>query len=178
MAEKITVARPYAKAVFEIAQEHVALPAWSEFLTIAAHSVSDPEFAVLLGNPRVPKERLVALLVEISDESAGPMASNLLQLLAENGRLAYLPEIAFEFERLRAEAESVVEVQVASAVALSEDQRQSIADSMRKRLGKDVRLQCDIDASLLGGAIIRAGDLVIDGSLKGRLERLVIAVTH
>lgn len=178
MAEKMTVGRPYAKAVFEIAQEHSTLSAWSGFLAVAARVVSDPEFAVLLGNPQISKERLVALLVELTDESAGPMANNLLELLAENGRLAYLPEIALDFERLRAEAENVVEVHVASAVALTEEQRQSITVSMRKRLGKDVRLQCDIDASLLGGAIIRAGDLVIDGSLKGRLERLVNAVTH
>ena len=178
MAEKMTVARPYAKAVFEIAQEHSALPVWSDFLAVAAHAVADPEFAVLLNNPNVDRSRLVALLLTICGDQAGPMASNLLDLLARNGRMAYLPEIGLEFERLRAEAENVIEIRVDSAVALSEGQRQTIAAAMKKRLGKDVRLQCDIDASLLGGAIIRAGDLVIDGSLLGRLERLASAVTH
>lgn len=178
MAEKMTVARPYAKAVFEIASEQAALPAWSEFLGVAAHAVADPEFHALLDNPRVPRSRLVGLLVDLCGERAGPMARNLVGLLVENGRLAYLPEIALEFERLRAAAENVVEVHVESAVALTDEQRQSIATAMSRRLGKDIRLLCDVDASLLGGAIIRAGDLVIDGSLRGRLERLATSVTH
>jgi len=178
MAEKMTIARPYARAVFEVAQEHATLPAWSDFLQVAAHTVADPEFGMLLGNPKIATSRLTALLFELCGDGPGPMANNLLELLAENGRLAYLPEICLEFERLRAEAENVVEVHVASAVALSEEQQQAIVAAMKKRLGKDVRLQCDIDASLIGGAVIRAGDLVIDGSLMGRLERLVSAVTH
>ena len=178
MAEKMTVARPYARAVFQIAREQSALAAWSECLAIAAQGAADPEFGALLGNPKVSRGRLAELLVELCGERAGPMVRNFLGLLAENGRLAYLPEIAMEFERLRAAAENVADVAVTSAVALTDQQRDTIGAAMKKRLGKDIRLHCDIDAALLGGAIIRAGDLVIDGSLKGRLERLTNAVTH
>jgi F-type H+-transporting ATPase subunit delta len=178
MAEKMTVARPYAKAVFQLAREQSAYADWSECLGIVSEGASDPEFGALLGDPKVSQPRLAELLAELCGERAAPVVRNFLGLLAENGRLAYLPEIAVEYERLRAAAENVADVAVTSAVALSDEQRASIGEAMKKRLGKDIRLHCDIDASLLGGAIIRAGDLVIDGSLRGRLERLTNAVTH
>ena len=110
---------------------------------------------------------------------SGPTAGqNFIGLLADNDRLAYLPEIAMEFEHLRAEAEKIVDVDVTSAIALDEPQQQKIAAAMRERLGRNVRLHCEIDESLLGGAVVRAGDLVIDGSLRGRLDRLAGALTH
>ena len=178
MAEKMTVARPYARAVFEIARESDALAGWSEFLGRGGLAAADERIQALIGNPAVSREALAELFSELCGSSAGKHGVNFLKLLADNGRMAWLPEIAAEYELLRAEAENIVDVQLTSAVELDADQRDSFAASLRKRLGRDVRLHCDTDASLLGGAIIRAGDLVIDGSLFGRLERLAGAVTH
>ena len=178
MAEKMTVARPYARAVFEIARDDDALAAWSEFLERGSLAVADARIQALIGNPAVTRAELADLFIELCGDSAGANGANFIRLLADNGRMAWLPEIAAEYELLRAEAENIVDVQLTSAVELDEAQRDSFASSLRKRLGRDVRLHCDTDASLLGGAIIRAGDLVIDGSLFGRLERLAGAVTH
>ena len=178
MAEKLTVARPYARAVFEIARDEDALAGWSELLRRGSAVIADERIQGLIGNPAVTRKALAELFIELCGDSAGANGANFIKLLAENGRMAWLPEIAAEYESLRAEAENVVDVQLTSAVELDEAQRDSFAASLRKRLGRDVRLHCDTDAKLLGGAVIRAGDLVIDGSLFGRLERLAGAVTH
>ncbi|NHA15785.1 F0F1 ATP synthase subunit delta [Thioalkalivibrio sp. XN279] len=178
MAEKMTVARPYAKAVFEIAKEADAFAGWSDFLGRGAIAAADERVQALIGNPAVTREALAGLFIELCGDGAGAHGASFIKLLAENDRVAWLPEIATEFEVLRAEAENVVDVQLTSAVELDASQRESFATALKKRLGRDVRLHCDTDAKLLGGAIIRAGDLVIDGSLSGRLERLAGAVTH
>lgn len=178
MAEKTTVARPYARAVFEIAREQGALADWSAFLERGSLAAADKRVQALVNNPAVTREALAGLFIEICGDSAGTDGASFLKLLAHNGRMAWLPEIAAEYELLRAEAENIVDVQVTSAVALDAAQRESFAASLRKRLGRDVRLHCDTDDTLLGGAVIRAGDLVIDGSLFGRLQRLAGAVTH
>lgn len=178
MAEKMTVARPYARAVFEIARDDDALAGWSAFLQRASIAAADERVQALLGNPAVSREALAELFMELSGQSAGEHGANFLKLLADNGRMTWLPEIAAEYESLRAEAENIVDVQLTSAVELDKAQRENFAASLRTRLGRDVRLHCDTDPQLLGGAIIRAGDLVIDGSLFGRLERLAGAVTH
>jgi F-type H+-transporting ATPase subunit delta len=178
MAEKMTVARPYARAVFEIARESDNLAGWSEFLGRGRLAAADDRVQGLIGNPAVSRKALAGLFMEIAGDAAGEHGANFLKLLAENGRMAWLPEIAAEYELLRAEAENIVDVQLTSAVELDEAQREDFSRSLKKRLGRDVRLHCDTDATLLGGAVIRAGDLVIDGSLLGRLERLAGAVTH
>jgi F-type H+-transporting ATPase subunit delta len=178
MAEKMTVARPYARAVFEIARDDDSLAAWSEVLRRGSAAAADERIQGLIGNPAVTRKALAELFIEICGDAAGQSGANFLRLLADNGRMAWLPEIAAEYELLRAEAENVVDVQLTSAVKLDEAQRESFASSLRKRLGREVRLHCDTDENLLGGAIIRAGDLVIDGSLFGRLQRLAGAVTH
>ena len=178
MAEKMTVARPYSRAVFEIAREEDALAGWSEFLERGAMAAADERVQALIGNPAVSREELAQLFIEVCGDTAGANGTNFLKLLAENGRMDWLPEIASRFEVLRADAENIVDVQLTSAVELDAEQRDSFAASLKKRLGREVRLHCDTDEKLLGGAIIRAGDLVIDGSLSGRLERLAGAVTH
>lgn len=178
MAEMTTVARPYARAVFEVARDGDAFDAWSQFLGRAATVVSDDRVKELIGNPEVSRENLAELVIEIAGDSAGTEGANFIRLVAENDRMAWIPEIAAEYEALRAEAENVVDVTVTSAVPLDEEQRESFAKSLKTRLGREVRLHCDTDSSLLGGAVIRAGDLVIDGSLLGRLQRLAGAVTH
>ena len=178
MAENSTVARPYAKAAHAIAEERDAADAWSTLLEIGATAVEDEGFRRLLASPDTTQKELADLLIGICGERADELGRNFFHVLAENGRLGFLPDIRAEFERLRAETENIVDVEISSAVPLSDDQRNRYAASLTKKLGKTVRLHCEIDESLLGGAVIRAGDLVIDGSLRGRLDRLASAVKH
>ncbi|HEU4655659.1 MAG TPA: F0F1 ATP synthase subunit delta [Steroidobacteraceae bacterium] len=177
MAEKATIARPYAKAAFEYAREHNGFERWSQVLAIGAAVVSDERAAQLLTNPRVKPEDLVALIADVCGGALDEHGRNFLLTLATNRRLALLPNIAEIFEKLRAEVENVLDVELVSAVQLDEAQRQRMSDALKKRFKRDIRLHCSIDPSLIGGAIVRAGDFVIDGSVKARLERLAGAVT-
>jgi F-type H+-transporting ATPase subunit delta len=172
MAEKSTIARPYAKALFELALEQKKLGAWSQALGIAAAVVSDAQVKKLLTSPHVTTEQLAGLLIDIGGKSLDFEGQNFIRVLASNRRLGLLPEIAAIFERLKAEAEQVVDVTVTSAAPLSTEQQRSYSSALRQRLKTDVRLHCEVDPALLGGAILRANDLVIDGSLRGRLDRL------
>ncbi len=178
MAEKVTIARPYARAAFAYAQEHSALAKWSELLGNAAAVVADERVARLLSSPRVTPAQLVDLIGEVSGGSLDEQSRNFLSTLAQNRRLSLLPEIAATYEVLRAEVENIADVQITSAVALTDAQRERLASALRKRLKREIRLHCDVDPSLVGGAIVRSGDLVIDGSLKSGLERLASELAH
>jgi F-type H+-transporting ATPase subunit delta len=178
MAEKATIARPYAKAAFDYASERKAFAAWSQLLATAAAVVADARVAKLLNSPRVAPAELAQMIADIGGSSVDEQGRNFLGTLAANRRLGLLPEIATMFEELRAEAEIVAEVQVTSALPLDDAQKQRLTGALKKRLKREVRLHVDIDASLLGGAIVRAGDLVIDGSLRARLERLAGAIAR
>ena len=171
MAEKATIARPYARAAFDFARSHEGLATWSAALSAAAQVVADPQVVPLLANPQVSTKKVTGLVAEAAGAGEGPVR-NFLDLLAENSRLGLLPEIAAQYEALRTEAEKVADVEVVSAMELDAAQQERLAAALRHRLGRDVRMHTRTDASLIGGAIVRAGDLVIDGSLKGRLERL------
>ena len=175
MAEKATIARPYARAAFDHARGHDALAAWSGVLAAAAQVASDPRVVPLLTSPHVKPAQLVGLVAGAA-AAEGP-ARNFLDVLAENRRLGLLPEIAAQYEVLRTEAEKVADVEVVSAMELDAAQQERLAQALRARLGREVRMHTRTDASLIGGAIVRAGDLVIDGSLKGRLERLASEMT-
>ncbi|HEY8539323.1 MAG TPA: F0F1 ATP synthase subunit delta [Steroidobacteraceae bacterium] len=172
MAETITIARPYAKAVFEHAREHNTFAQWSDLLALASAIVADPNVKKLLASPRVTPAQLVEFIADILGEKLDEKGRNFLNLLAQNRRLASLPDIAAIYEELRAEAERIADVQVVSAMALDDSQRARLTSALKKRLGREVRLHERVDPSLIGGAVVRAGDLVIDGSLKARLERL------
>lgn len=178
MAEKATIARPYAKAAFESARQHNAFERWSKVLATASSVVQDERVARLLSSPRVTPEQLSGLIADIVGGDLDEQTRNFLATLASNRRLAFLPEIGSMYEGLRAEAENTADVQVVSAVALSEAQQQRLVTALKKRLKREVRLHCEVDASLIGGAIVRAGDFVIDGSLKARLDRLAGEMTH
>jgi len=172
MAERITIARPYAKAVFRLASERKQVAPWSQFLERAAAAVSDPQLRPLLNNPSVAAEQLIQLLSEVAGSEPDPETRNLLRSLSANRRLSFLPEIATRFEQLRAEAERTLDVTVTSAVELTSEQRERFAAAMRKRLNREVHLHCEIDPALIGGAVIRADDLVIDGSVRAGLTQL------
>jgi F-type H+-transporting ATPase subunit delta len=178
MAEKATIARPYAKAAFQSARQHNAFERWSDLLATASSAVHDERVAKLLSSPRVTPEQLTGLIADIAGGEQDEQTRNFLATLASNRRLALLPEIASMYEALRAEAENITDVQVVSAMELNEAQRQRLAIALRKRLKRDVRLHCKVDASLIGGAVVRAGDVVIDGSLQAQLGRLAVELAH
>jgi F-type H+-transporting ATPase subunit delta len=178
MAEKVTIARPYAKAVFALACEQEKLAEWSAVLGVAASVVSDQRVADLLNSPRVTSTELADLIIGLCADKADELAGNFIRVLAQYRRLNVLPQIVGLYEILRAEYENSVDVSLISAAPVSQAQQDKIATALRKRLGRDVRLHCEIDESLIGGAVIRARDLVIDGSLSGRLARLATELTH
>ena len=179
MADNNTVARPYAQAIFEVADEAGALADWSETLSIAGEVLADRRLVEFLGNPAYSDEQRFEFLSDLfgtagskrlsGDDEKG---SNFLKLLLENGRVAVLPEISGHFEALKAKVENTVDAVVTSAAPLSDDQSKEIAKSLKQRLGRDVRITTEIDENLIGGAVIRAGDVVIDGSLRARLDGL------
>jgi F-type H+-transporting ATPase subunit delta len=177
MAERATIARPYAKAAFAYAREKQALAGWSRWLAKAAAIVASDDYARLAQSPGITTGRLVELVTSIVEPDLDAGGHAFLALLAENQRVDYLPEIAGQFAALVADDQNAADVEVVSAVPLDEAQQQRIAAAMRKRLQRDVRLTCRIDPALIGGAIVRSGDLLIDGSLKGKLERLQTELT-
>ncbi|MEQ6340083.1 MAG: F0F1 ATP synthase subunit delta [Gammaproteobacteria bacterium] len=172
MAEKSTVARPYAQAIFDLAHSQGALHEWSDSLQLVAAITADIRVQRLIANPRVRGDRLQSLLLDIGGARLTPGVQNLIKVLIVNHRLVLLPEIAALYEFYRAEAERTMQAEVVSAFPVSEEQQKNIAAALKKRLGRDVSLTCKVDSDLLGGAIIRAGDLVIDGSVKGQLVKL------
>jgi len=174
MAELSTIARPYAEAVFEIAHEAKKLAEWSEMLQYAAVIASDRDMLGIIGNANISREQVVNLFVDICGKKLSAEGQNLIKLLAENHRLMVLPEISLQFETLKAEAEKTIEAEVIAAYEVSAAQQKKIAENLKKRLGREVTLTCRVDNSLLGGAIIKAGDLVIDGSTQGQIQRLAI----
>lgn len=177
MADKSTIARPYAKAAFEEARDRGRLGPWSEALRTAAAVIADARVEALLGNPRVTPEELAALVIDIAGPQLDEEGRNFVRTLAGNRRLALLPEISGLFDELKGEAEGVIDVTVTSAAPLNDSQRSKLAAALQRRLGRTVRLQCATDPALIGGAVLRAGDLVIDGSLRGRLERIAYELT-
>jgi F-type H+-transporting ATPase subunit delta len=172
MAEKTTIARPYAKAVFALAREQDKLGAWLNALALGATVVTHARVAPLLTNPRATPADLADLVNEIVSGELDEKGKDFIKVLAINRRLGYLPEIAAIFAGLKSESEKSIDVMVSSAVEMSPDQQKKIAAALEKRLARAVRLHMKLDPSLIGGAVLRADDLVIDGSLKGRLDRL------
>jgi F-type H+-transporting ATPase subunit delta len=177
MAERATVARPYAKAAFAHAREAGRVAEWAGWLATARGVVASEEFQKLERSPGITTADLSGLVTGICGEALDAHGKAFLAILSENGRLDYLPEIATRFEELKAEAENVADAEVVSASELDERQKERLAGALRKRLSRDVRLHCRVDPSLVGGAVVRSGDLLIDGSLKGRLERLQTDLT-
>jgi F-type H+-transporting ATPase subunit delta len=172
VAERATIARPYAKAAFEYARGANGFAQWSQALKTLAEIVADPRVAVLTKNPQCTTADLATLLIDIAGAKLDAGMQNFVRVLAENHRLLLLPEISAHYEELRSVVENTVDVEVTSAVPLNDAQTQKLKQALGTRLKRQVRMSTSVDSTLLGGAVVRAGDLVIDGSLKGRLERL------
>lgn len=168
-----TIARPYAMAAFEYALAKQEIPEWETMLKSAASLTEDKNVARLLTSPNVSAEKLANLFCEVLKPVTNVQRNNFIRLLAENKRLRVLPNIVETFEALRAQYENTLEVQVTSAIDLDAGYKKTLADALTKRLHRTVSLHCTVDPNLLGGAVVRAGDLVFDGSVRGKLNRMI-----
>ncbi len=176
MSQITTIARPYANAAFEYARDNNVLAKWSEQLAFLGAVAEDSQMHSLLDDPRITRQQRAELLLKVCGDKLDEGATNLVYLLAENNRLQALSQIASEYELLRAEHDGTIEAIVRSAQKVPSAQQKQIILSLEKRLQKKVTLKCEIDPSLIGGAVIKAGDLVIDGTLKTRLTKLNAAL--
>ena len=183
MADNNTIARPYATAIFELAKDADSLGPWSESLAVAGQLLADRDLVEYLGNPQFDDEQRLEFLTGLFEKAGAKMLAgnddkgrNFLKLLIEYGRIRVLPEVSKHFELLKADVENTVDATVTSASALNDKQVAEIAAALKKRLGREVKIETQIDENLIGGAVIRAGDVVIDGSLRARLEGLATAL--
>lgn len=175
MSETNTIARPYAKALFKHALDAHQLADWSIILRDMAMLIQNPEGKGFISNPATSIEQKVELLMTVcssTNNEARQAAENLVRVLAENRRQLLLPDVYAQYEALRAEQEKTLVVSVTSFAPLTQDEQANLIASLSKRLQREVTLEVSIDQSLLGGAIIHAGDLVIDGSVRGQLNKL------
>lgn len=177
MSELTTTARPYARAIFELANDSNTLAEWSESLAFMGAVAANDDVRAALDNPKLTRQDTADVFSKLCDEKLDDKAMNLVTQLAENSRLSILPEIASLYEVLKDDAEGAVEAHVTSAKKLTKKEQQAIAKALKKRLGREVKITTGIDQSILGGAIIRAGDLVIDGSIQGRLRSMTQALS-
>ncbi len=176
ISANLTVARPYAKAAFELAQSAGDFEAWSARLQLAAAVVSVPEVIAFLQHPKITPDQMVELLTDVCQSTLDDQGRHFIKLLSANRRLLLLPSIASEFEMYRREAEKVTPVTVTTAFPLSEAQLQALTAALTKRVGGHIELESIVSRDVIGGAVIRMGDRVIDGSLRGKLNNLAIAV--
>lgn len=178
MAEKNTIARPYAQAAFSMAESQGNLKKWTDMLQIINAVASDDAMQDLIDNPGIENDKLVEFIIGICGDGLDQYGQNFVRVLAENKRLDVIPEIADLYEEKRAEAESTVEAEVTTASPLSEAQQAQLVIALKKRLGREVTLVTKTDETIIGGAIVRAGDLVIDASVTGQLEQLANTLMH
>jgi len=167
-----TIARPYAQAVFERAVETEKLDLWSDMLGLLGSAVKDPALSGLLANPKLTTEQKTELMLEIGGGHLNDEGQNLVKLLADNGRLGVIAEIAAAYEQRKAEHEGTVDVLVTTAFELKPAQEEQLSNALKAKLGREIRITSDIDPELIGGFRLRAGDMVIDGSVSGQLSQL------
>jgi F-type H+-transporting ATPase subunit delta len=176
MAELSTLARPYAKAAFNAAVETGDIAAWSAALATLGAIIGTDEVHQFIGSPSVTASNKATTLANLAGDDCNEGAKNLLDVLAENSRFPLLPEISAQFELLKADHEKSADVIVKSAFSLSDAQQKTLSDKLAKKLDRDVTLTVEIDSALIGGVIIKAGDLVIDDSVRGKLSKLADAM--
>jgi F-type H+-transporting ATPase subunit delta len=172
MAELTTLARPYAKAAFEHALKAGALAAWAEALATAAAVAEEPSVKQLISAPALTSARKAEVMIELCGESLPEMGRNFIRVLAENKRLSLLPQVNEQFLALKSQQEQSVDLEVTSAFDITDEQASRLADVIGQKLNRTVRMSTTVDKALIGGVIIRTADLVIDGSVRGRLAKL------
>jgi F-type H+-transporting ATPase subunit delta len=170
MSELATLARPYAAAVFKRAKETQSATKWSKSLAFMSDILKNKDISVVVDNPKVDKQRLSELLLDICQGHVNGESENFLKLLVHNNRLRLVPTIAKLFEAFKADDEGYLEVEVLTAYALSKEAKQEFTATLEKNLGKKIHMNVAVDKSLIGGVLVRAGDKVIDVSIKGRLQ--------
>jgi F-type H+-transporting ATPase subunit delta len=176
MAELSTLARPYAKAAFQAAVDAGELQAWSDMLVVASEVAQNEDMAKLLSHPGLTGQQQAQTLIDVCGDKLNGSVQNLVNVLAENKRISLMPQILEQFEHLKAELEKAVDVQIISAFEVSDESKQKLTDALKAKLAKDVRVTTTVDSTLVGGAIIRAGDMVIDGTVRGKLAKLAEAM--
>jgi F-type H+-transporting ATPase subunit delta len=174
MAQTTTIARPYAKAVFAVAQQARDFDRWQRQLELLAGFARDPQLRAAAANPKHSGAEIARLIVDAAGDKLDAVGRNLVALLAERKRLTVLPDILEQYAALRRDAEKVVEVELVTAVPADSGVQQRFAKALEARLGRSVQLHNSTDAALIGGALIKAGDMVIDGSVRGRLAALAL----
>ncbi|MFK7863413.1 MAG: F0F1 ATP synthase subunit delta [Pseudohongiellaceae bacterium] len=172
MAELSTLARPYAKAAFQVALQDSGLDSWSKMITLSAAVVDDKSVSALLVDPSLSSEQLATSFIGVCGDELDTKGQNFVHLLAENKRLLLLPMISEQFQALKANQEKSLDVEVTTAYELSSEILEKLADSLKTRLQREVKLNTNVDQSLLGGAVIRTEDTVIDSSVRGKLVKL------
>ena len=172
MLAETTLARPYARAAFSLADQAGSVEAWSASLEKVSGAVQTDAMKRVIGHPKVDDERLMSLFDEVLGESADRSFKSFLTVLMHYRRLSLLPEIAAQFETLRRASEQRLKVNVTSAVEMGPDQLEKLAARLRERFGTDIEMETGVDSDLIGGLVVRAGDKVIDASVRGRLEQL------
>jgi F-type H+-transporting ATPase subunit delta len=172
MSSLTTLARPYAKAAFELAQGENALAGWNDMLRLASDIVVEESMAALLESPDVSNSDAVKIITDVAGEAFVGRFRDYLVVLAANGRLPLLPHINELYRALRDEAESRLSVKVVSAIPLDEDQSSRMKQALAQRFECEIELENEVDTEIIGGAVVYAGDQVIDGSLRGRLQKL------
>lgn len=172
MAELLTLARPYAKAVFAYASEQSATDSWSNALQVLSATVQDEAFSAYLNRPELTPLEKVKLFAKVSDEAQTEAVSNFLTLLAENDRLSLLPEIEAEYEQLKSQNNNIVDVLIESALPLTAVQEQLLTHALKRRFNSTVNVSVEVNPALIAGVVIRAGDQVIDDSALNKLEKM------
>lgn len=175
MAEATTIARPYAEAVFRLADQNGSLPAWSEMLTNMALVVETPEMHKLLGNPQVTRAQLAELVIAACG-GLDAQGTNLVRVLVENGRLGVVPEIRALFEELKREREGMLDAHIYSAFPMNDSDTQALVGDLERKFGQRVKAKVEVDAELIGGVMVVIGDQVIDGSVRARLAAMSAAL--
>ena len=175
MAELTTVARPYATAAFNFAIEQKAVAEWQQMLVFAAEVANNESVQDLLTGS-MAAEQLADVFIKVCGDELNTNGQNFIKVLAENKRLSALPEIASLYAELKADYDKEVDVDVTSATELSDAQQSKISASLEQRLARKVKLNCNVDPALVAGVVIKAGDTVIDGSVKSKLNRLADAL--
>jgi len=176
MAQLTTLARPYAKAVFEAAKDQNAIDQWDQALAFAAVVAADQEVANILANPGLSEQRKAELFVDCFEEPLPEALRNFLLILAENKRLALVPAISVLFRLYRSDFDQSVSLTIDTAFELSADEQQKLIDALSKKLERKVELETTVNQSLIGGAVVRTGDLVIDASVRGKLAKMAKAL--
>lgn len=178
MAELVTIARPYAEAVFQLAREKSNLAGWSDMLALLAAVVRDPQVQACISNPNVSTQQIEALVLGIAGAKLDGMGRNFAQVLAQNKRLELLPQIQALYEVLRHENEGVLEARIVSALPINDEQTKQLVSRLETKYQRKISAQVEVDPQLIGGVKIMVGDKVIDATVRGKLDAMAAALTH